>query len=173
MHARVLIVLTTLVLFLPSTRLPAEDAPLADHVVLISIDGLRPQFYLDSTWPAPMIQQMREEGAHARAARGIFPSVTYPTHTTILTGSLPSRHRVDYNSPFEPGGSTGRWYWQAGAIQVPTLWDAIRSAGLSSANVSWPVSVGAPVDWNLPEIWSLPTSRSLKRSSRWYSRKRL
>jgi predicted AlkP superfamily pyrophosphatase or phosphodiesterase len=102
-----------------------------------------------------MLQQMRAEGVAVRRARGVFPSVTYPTHTTILTGALPSRHRIDYNSPFEIAGATGIWYWYANAIKVPTLWDAVREAGLSSANVSWPVSVGAPVDWNLPEIWSL------------------
>lgn len=127
----------------------------SEHVVLISIDGLRPEFYLDRSWPAPMIQQMRREGTHARGARGVYPSVTYPTHTTILTGARPTEHGIYYNSPFEPEGQTGRWYWEADAIRVPTLWDAVREAGLTSANLSWPVSVGAPVDWNLPEIWSL------------------
>jgi len=133
-----------------------EPAPRpADHVVLISIDGLRPEFYLDESWPAPMIQQMSRQGVHARGAHGVYPSVTYPSHTTILTGALPARHGIYYNSPFEPAGETGRWYWEADAIRLPTLWDLVREAGLESANLSWPVGVGAPVDWNLPEIWSL------------------
>ncbi|MEJ2085874.1 MAG: ectonucleotide pyrophosphatase/phosphodiesterase, partial [Acidobacteriota bacterium] len=91
----------------------------------------------------------------ATRARGIFPSVTYPTHTTILTGVLPATHGIYYNAPFEPGGQTGRWYWQAEAISAPTLWQAARDAGLETASVFWPVSVGAPVDWNIPEIWPL------------------
>jgi predicted AlkP superfamily pyrophosphatase or phosphodiesterase len=140
----------------PSDGVTTRQAdPPADHVVLISIDGLRPGFYLDPGWPMPMIQQMSRDGAHARRARGVYPTVTYPSHTTILTGALPARHGIYYNSPFEPDGETGRWYWEAEAIQVPTLWDAVRNAGLTSANLSWPVSVGAPVDWNLPEIWSI------------------
>ena len=140
------------------TAPPAFEAAVGepiDHLVLISIDGLRPEFYLDTSWPAPMIQQMAREGVRAEGARGVYPSVTYPTHATIITGALPKRHGIHYNSPFEPDGETGRWYWEAAAIRVPTLWDAVHAAGLSAANLSWPVSVGAPVDWNLPEIWSV------------------
>ncbi|MDQ3522845.1 MAG: ectonucleotide pyrophosphatase/phosphodiesterase [Gemmatimonadota bacterium] len=133
----------------------ATQQPTADHVVLISVDGFRPDFYLDEHWPAPTIQQMAREGAHARAVSGVFPSVTYPSHTTVLTGALPARHGIFYNTPFEPAGQTGRWYWEEAGIRVPTLWDAVRAAGRTSANLFWPVSVGAPVDHNVPEIWSL------------------
>ena len=139
----------------------AETAPRAvDHVVLVSIDGLRPEMYLDAGWPAPTIQQMAREGVRADGVLGVFPSVTYPSHTTIVTGALPARHGIHYNSPFEPGGETGRWYWEASGIRVPTLWSAARAAGLKSAAVSWPVSVGAEIDWNLPEVWSLEKGSS-------------
>jgi predicted AlkP superfamily pyrophosphatase or phosphodiesterase len=148
---------TLLLLILAVTASQAGTPPPrpADHVVLISVDGLRPEFYLDNSWPAPMLQQMRREGAHAEAVRSVFPSVTYPAHTTIITGTQPAEHGIYYNSPFEPDGQTGRWYWEESAIQVPTLWDAAHQAGLGTASVFWPVSVGAPIDWNLPEIWPL------------------
>lgn len=137
---------------------PAGPAALAEHVVLVSIDGLLPAYYRDTAWPAPMIQRMAQQGAWAEGVRGVFPSVTYPSHTTMITGALPARHGVFYNSPFEPGGQTGRWYWEEEAIRVPTLWDAVRQAGGTTVSISWPVSVGAPVDWNLPEIWPLDGS---------------
>jgi predicted AlkP superfamily pyrophosphatase or phosphodiesterase len=130
-----------------------------DHVVLISLDGLRPEFYLDEAWPAPMMQKMHTEGAHAKRVRGIFPSVTYPTHTTILTGLFPAQHGIDYNAPFEPQGQSGRWYWEETEILAPTLWDAAEEAGLITASVFWPVSVGAPIDFNIPEIWPLDDSK--------------
>ncbi len=132
--------------------LPARPS---DHVVLISIDGFRPDFYLDNSWPAPTIQQFATDGVKALGVRGVFPSVTYPSHTTLLTGALPIRHGIYYNSPFEPGGQTGRWYWEESLIQSETLWDAAREAGLTTASVVWPVSVGAPVDYNIPEVWYL------------------
>jgi predicted AlkP superfamily pyrophosphatase or phosphodiesterase len=148
---------TLLLLVLAATVLQAGSPPSrpADHVVLISIDGLRPEFYLDDSWPAPMLQQMRREGAHATAVKSVFPSVTYPAHTTIITGAQPAAHGIYYNSPFEPRGQSGRWFWEEASIQVPTLWDAAHKAGLLTASVFWPVSVGAPIDWNLPEIWPL------------------
>lgn len=127
----------------------------AEHVVLISIDGLRPEFYLDPSWPAPMLRQLMARGVHAEVVEGIYPTVTYPSHTTLITGARPARHGIYYNSPFEPGGSTGRWYWEASAIRVPTLFDLVRAAGLKSAAIGWPVTVGAPIDWNVPEVWSL------------------
>jgi predicted AlkP superfamily pyrophosphatase or phosphodiesterase len=66
---------------------------------------------------------------------------------------MPARHGIYYNTPFEPEGQTGKWYWEANLIRVPTLWDACKQKGIKTANVSWPVSVGAPVDYNIPEIW--------------------
>ena len=125
------------------------------HVILISIDGFRPDFYLDSSWPAPNLQEMAHQGAHALGVRGVFPSVTYPSHTTIITGRTPAEHGIYYNAPFESEGQTGRWYWESEKIQVPTLWDAVRANGLKSASFIWPVSVDAPIDYNLPEFWSL------------------
>ncbi|WP_240686609.1 alkaline phosphatase family protein [Algoriphagus formosus] len=132
----------------------AQERP-SQHVVLISIDGFRPDFYLDSQWPAPNLQEMGMQGARAEGVTGVFPSVTYPSHTTIVTGRRPADHGIYYNAPFEPNGQTGRWYWESQKIQVSTLWDAVRKEGLKSASFIWPVSVDAPIDYNLPEFWSL------------------
>ncbi|RED93218.1 alkaline phosphatase family protein [Marinoscillum furvescens] len=125
------------------------------HVVLVSIDGFRPDFYLDDEWPAPNLKRLAQEGVNAEGVTGVFPSVTYPSHTTIVTGARPIAHGIYYNTPFEPEGQTGKWYWEAASIQVPTLWDAVRAAGQTSASFLWPVTVGAPIDYNVPEVWSL------------------
>lgn len=138
-----------------TAHVESQEAARADHVVLISIDGMLPAHYLDLAWPAPTIQLMAREGAHAKGVRTIFPSVTYPAHTTIVTGALPIRHGIYYNSPFEPEGQTGRWYWDEADIQVQTLWDVVLEAGRMSASLTWPVTVGAPIEWNMPEIWSI------------------
>jgi len=138
------------------TAVPLAAQPRADHVVLVSVDGFRPDFYLPgSSWPAPNIQQMARDGAHAEGVRGVFPTVTYPSHTTIVTGALPARHGIYYNRPFEPEGQTGEWYWFESSIQVDTLWDAVRAADKQTAAISWPVTVGAPIDRFVPETYSL------------------
>lgn len=128
----------------------------AKHVVLISIDGFRPEFYKDASWGAVNLHQMMDKGAYADGVQGVFPSVTYPSHTTIITGALPIRHGVHYNTYFEPGKPSGRWYWEESSIKTETLWDVVRKAGLKSAAVAWPVTVGAPIDYNIPEIWGWP-----------------
>jgi len=135
--------------------LPAAAEPLAEHLVLVSVDGFRPEFYLEDSWAMPMVRQMAREGAKAEGARSVFPSVTYPSHTTIVTGALPARHGIHYNTPFEASGQTGRWYWEEAGIKVETLFEAVRKAGGKTAGVSWPVTVGAPIDWLVPEVWSL------------------
>ncbi|AKD03695.1 ectonucleotide pyrophosphatase/phosphodiesterase [Pontibacter korlensis] len=127
----------------------------AKYVVLISIDGLRPDFYMDKSWPAPNLQQLMEEGVHSEGVRGVFPTVTYPSHTTIITGALPAKHGIYYNTPFEPQGATGQWFTEERLIQTETLWDKVNNAGMKTASVSWPVSVGAPIHYNLPENFSL------------------
>ncbi|MDO8965191.1 alkaline phosphatase family protein [Algoriphagus sp.] len=135
--------------------LNAQESRPTQHVVLISIDGFRPDFYLEEKWPAPNLQEMAKAGARSLGVTGVFPSVTYPSHTTIITGRTPLHHGIYYNAPFEPTGQTGRWFWESELIKVPTLWDAVKAAGLKSASFIWPVSVHAPIDYNLPEFWSL------------------
>lgn len=132
--------------------------PRAQHVVLFSIDGLRPEFCQDERWPMPTLQQFASEGAYAEAVRSVFPALTYPAHTTIVTGALPGRHGIGHNRPFEPHGQTGRWLWEASHIRVPTLWQAVRGAGGRTAAVSWPVTVGADIDWNVPDVWPVDGS---------------
>lgn len=118
------------------------------HVLLVSIDGFRPDFYKDPAWPAPTLQRMKKEGVYAEGVRSVFPSVTYPSHTTIVTGAMPARHGIYYNVPY--GEKNGRWYWDESYIKTTTLWDAVRKAGLTSGSVMWPVTVGAPINYNFP-----------------------
>ncbi len=133
----------------------------AKHVILISIDGFRPDFYLDDSWNAINLRQLKQNGVYANGVQGVFPTLTYPSHTAMVTGALPIRHGIYYNTYFEPFDPPGRWYWNESEIKVPTLWDAVGKAGLTSAAVHWPVSVGAPVNYNLPETWNWPGKKIL------------
>ncbi|MBO9727747.1 MAG: alkaline phosphatase family protein [Chitinophaga sp.] len=126
----------------------------AQHVVLITIDGFRPEFYTDPSWGMVNLRMMKEQGAYADGVNSVFPTVTYPNHTSLITGVTPAKHGVYYNAPFEPKGASGIWYFNYDSIRVPTLYDVVRRAGKKSANVIWPVTVGAPVDYNIPDVWT-------------------
>src|SRR5688572_2889357 len=73
------------------------------HVLIISIDGLKPATYT-SPGPAkiPTLRKLAQEGAWADGVIGVLPTVTYPSHTTMITGVLPSVHGIPNNLIFDP-----------------------------------------------------------------------
>lgn len=122
------------------------------HVILVSIDGFHPDMYEDSTWPSPNLRELMKAGTYADHMLSVFPSYTYPSHTAMLTGALPARSKINYNQPI---GSHGDWFWFTKAVKVPTLWQALKAKGLTTAAVQWPVSVTPDITWDLPEIWDV------------------
>jgi predicted AlkP superfamily pyrophosphatase or phosphodiesterase len=125
--------------------------------VLISIDGLKPEYVLAADAHGLKIPNLRglvARGAHATGVVGVVPTVTYPSHTTLVTGVAPARHGIITNTTFDPfNRNQGGWYWYASDIRVPTLWHAVMAAGRTTGNVHWPVTVGADITWNLPQYW--------------------
>jgi predicted AlkP superfamily pyrophosphatase or phosphodiesterase len=141
-----------LLLICAGARLPA--AP----VLMISVDGLKPEYVLDADahgLKIPFLRSLMRDGAYARGVTGVWPTVTYPSHTTLLTGVSPAEHGIYNNLEFDPKSTFANgWYWYAQAIRAPTLWQAAHAAGLSTASIGWPVSVGATaVDFLIPEYW--------------------
>ena len=124
------------------------------HVILISIDGFRPDFYGDASWGAVNIRQLTEKGISADGVNPVFPTLTFPNHTTIITGARPAHHGIMFNAPFLPQQEeeSDEWYWYAKDIKTKTLWAAAKEKGLVTASVNWPVSAGARIDYNIPII---------------------
>jgi hypothetical protein len=129
-------------------------APGARHLVLISLDALRPEFYLDPAFDMPTLRALAAQGSHARAVESVFPSVTYPSHATIVTGVRPE-DALYRNETFGPLVSVmrfstfdeavelanGHGYGLSSAIYTSTpksVWDfrARVSAGMLSVNNS-------------------------------------
>ena len=132
--------------------------PTRRGLVLISIDGLRPDLVAEADkhrLAIPNLRDIFKRGARASGVRGVLPTVTYPSHTTMLTGVTPAKHGILNNTTFDPlGTNLDGWYWYSEDIRVPTLWDAAARAGYKVGSVSWPVSAGAPgVSFSIPEYW--------------------
>lgn len=130
----------------------------AKHVIFLTIDGFRPDFYLDSEWQTPNLHALMKDGAYAKGVNSVFPSVTYPSHTTIITGVQPVKHGIFYNNIFTPDGAKQHPYWQDSSIHVPTIWKAAKEKGMTVASLYWPVSANAPVDYNIPDVGSMGDS---------------
>lgn len=127
-------------------------------VVLISVDGLRPDYVTNShscPQPFPTLRAFLTEGTYADGVVGVTPTVTYPSHTTLVTGVDPAQHGIWGNTVFDPQGQNMQgWYWYAEDIKADTLWDAARRKGLVSASLGWPVTAGSTaIRYNIPEYW--------------------
>ncbi len=135
-------------------------------MMLISVDGLKPEAILDAQdhgLKAPNLRAFLRDGIYADGVRGVLPTLTYPSHTTLISGASPAHHGIYDNTTFDPLARNERgWYWYAEDIKVPTLWDAAAAAHMKTASVYWPVSVGANITYNLPQIWRTGESDDLK-----------
>src|SRR5262249_47728672 len=109
--------------------------------------------------------QMKLKGAYAEGVEGVYPTITYPAHTTLVTGVRPGLHGIIQNRIFEAptDPQTREWYWFANALKSETLWSMAKKAGLITGSVGWPVTVGADIDYLVPEIFdpkeNPPTSK--------------
>jgi predicted AlkP superfamily pyrophosphatase or phosphodiesterase len=162
------IVLASLLLTLIAPRWFASEAQNQPPVpvVLISIDGLKPDYVLDADkhgLKIPNLRRLVAEGAHAPGVTGVLPTVTYPSHTTMVTGAAPAKHGVIANSPFDPfSKNLNGWYWYAEDIKVPTLWDACAKARITTTSVDWPVTVGAKITFNIVQYWRAENAEDRK-----------
>ncbi|MEN3330777.1 MAG: hypothetical protein V7641_142 [Blastocatellia bacterium] len=167
---RLVIGLLTLLLIACTASPQATANKSAATVVLLSIDGLKPDYIIEADkhgLKIPNLRKLFTDGAHASGVQGVLPTVTYPSHTTMLTGVAPARHGIFYNTTFDPlRKNYDGWYWYAEDIRVPTLWDVATKAGLITASLDWPVNVGAPVTYNIAQVWraSTPDDRKLIRA---------
>jgi predicted AlkP superfamily pyrophosphatase or phosphodiesterase len=140
-----------------------KDSPL---LVMISIDGLRPDYITaadEHGAKVPNLRKFMKEGTYADGVTGVVPTVTYPSHTTLMTGVWPAKHGILANTTFDPLQKNFQgWYWYNEDIRVPTLWDAAAQAGRPTASLQWPVTVGAKITWNIPEFWRAGTPEDAK-----------
>ena len=102
----------------PSPTFTPTFAPPAHRVVIISIDGLRPDAILLA--PMPNLIGLMQSGSFSLGAQTVFPSVTLVAHSSMLTGMCPSKHGVDWND----------YLPERGYAQGTDLFDIAHEAGL-------------------------------------------
>jgi predicted AlkP superfamily pyrophosphatase or phosphodiesterase len=132
--------LQILVFFILSGWLQAQP-----HMVLLSVDGLDHRYLRDCDklgLKIPNLRRLMREGEWADGVVGEVPTITWPSHTTMITGVPPAVHGIEQNQ-----------LWDYGLIKVKTIWNDLRENNRTSASITWPVTVGAPVTWNIPEYF--------------------
>ncbi len=157
-------ILVLAVLLLGRAGFGQENA--APLLVIISVDGMKPEYVTAADahgLKVPNLRRFLKEGAYADGVIGVIPTVTYPSHTTMVTGVLPATHGIWANTVFDPLRTNhDAWYWYAKDIRVPALWDAAEQVGRTTASLQWPATVGAKITWNIPEVWRPGTMEDAK-----------
>jgi predicted AlkP superfamily pyrophosphatase or phosphodiesterase len=133
--------------------LAAAAGAQTQHVVLISIDG-GAAFHLDNPrLEIPNIRQLIATGAWADGgSETVFPSVTHPSHNTLITGVYPQKHGVFANDLVRgPAGDLvpGNTLPRSEIILSKTIFDTAKQKGLTTASFMWPETVeDKSIDYN-------------------------
>src|SRR3954463_5793451 len=140
--------LLTVFLFVTLTitaRANATDAR-SNIVVLVTIDGLAAYYFDDPKADMPNIRALAAGGARAKSMKAVAPTVTWPNHTTLVTGVTPAVHGVVGNNYydrekkaqitliFDPVLDKDQ------IVKVPTIYDIAKANGLSTVGINWPGS---------------------------------
>src|ERR671919_754189 len=129
----------------------------AHRVVVISIDGFAAFYWRDEQARLPTLRRLAERGAVAAGVETVFPSTTWPTHTSLTTGVSPRAHGVVANSVLnrrtrQREDLTGDPIYDAtDLVRAPTVYDRAHAAGRRTAAIDWPATRHArTLDFNLP-----------------------
>lgn len=139
-----------------ATQRPAAPAVRPTPLLLVSIDGYRPDYLQRGL--SPTLAMLAQGGVQAASMQPAFPSLTFPNHYTIVTGLTPDHHGVVNNTMFDPqlgkfalasrkAVSDGRW-WAEGT----PIWETADRHGLRTATMFWPGSE-ADIHGHRPDYW--------------------
>lgn len=107
----------------PLTSLGQTTRPVAGRVMIVSIDGCRPDLLLRGE--TPTIHGLLPESTFTFWARTTPQAVTLPSHASMLTGVVPRKHEVEWDKdlplakPVYP--------------DFPMIFEVAHRAGLSTA----------------------------------------
>ena len=141
------------------------------RLCMISLDAVaNPD--ADRLLSLPALSALADEGVFCDNVKTVYPTLTYPIHTSLLTGCYPETHGVGHNQPLQQDipKNMRAWYWSAGDIRVKTLHQAAREKGLDVCSILWPVSGKNPaVRRNFPEVVPLPGENAVLKIMRYAS----
>lgn len=123
------------------------------HVVVVSVDAL---VYEDLETLSKLYALAPRWNKMARVdrVRSIYPTITYPCHSTMMTGVYPDRHHIVNNEAPILGVEHCLWQHFRSSVKAPSIFDAAKKAGLTTAAVFWPVTGKDPaIDYLVDEYW--------------------
>ena len=145
-------------------------------IMLVSLDGFRREYLSNADalgLSIPNIRQLMRQGRRdrlhlhmrmlmngfysigstANGAVSVYPALTYPAHTSMITGVYPDRHGIWQNEKYDPQHAGQGLYVFAPDVQVPTVFDAASANGITVSSVNWPLTAFSPaLTYALPDL---------------------
>ena len=143
------------------------------RAIILSIDGFAAFYWRDPQARLPTLRRLAARGVVAAGMEAVFPSTTWPTHVSLVTGVSPRAHGVVANHILNrdtrtPEDLTGDPVYDAPAlVRAKTLYDRAHESGLRTAAIDWPATRNATtLDFNLPffkdqRVFETQTSRAV------------
>lgn len=102
----------------------------------------------------PNFSELMKRASVVKHVRTIYPTVTYPAHTSMMTGAYPEKHGVISNEELTVGAPKQPWCWFNRASKVKDIFHTAKAAGYTTAGVFWPVTGCHPaIDYLVDEYW--------------------
>src|SRR6185295_11502621 len=115
-----------------AVRAVALEPPSDRVVVMISVDGLAHYYFDDPKAEMPTIRELAAGGARAEKMKVSMPSVTWPNHTTLVTGTHPAKHGVIGNNYFSRAKNEvvplipDPYFNKEEIVKSPTIYDVAK-----------------------------------------------
>lgn len=123
----------------------------SEYCIIISLDAVGKEDY-NIIKTLPHFKFLLKNGAYSFDVKSVYPTLTYPAHTTIVTGKYPKNHGIINNFLTEPEKEKCNWYWFRNYIKGETIYDLAKKLDKTTASILWPVTAKASIDYNMPEI---------------------
>ncbi len=138
-------------------------------VIVISLDAFGAALLHDPLLPVPTLHALMAGGSYTQSMRPVNPTVTWPNHTSMVTGVTPAKHGLIANGEITDQ-RTGKPIHvefhaeKAQLVRVPTVYDRAHEAGLVTAEMDWvAIEHASTIDWSFFEqpVASSPLIREM------------
>lgn len=123
------------------------------HVVVVSVDAM---VYEDLELLSKLhaFEPLWDKTARVNRVRSIYPTITYPCHSTMMTGVYPETHGIVNNERPITCERSSLWQHERSLVHAKSVFDCAKEAGLTTAAVFWPVTGNDKnIDYLINEYW--------------------
>ncbi len=111
-------------------------------VVVVSLDAFGASLLQDPRLPVPTLHTLMKSGAYATSMQPVNPTVTWPNHTSMVTGVTPAKHGLIANGRIVDMRTGKQPHVEfhsdkTALVRVPTVYDTAHNAGLVTAEMDW------------------------------------